>query len=221
MTPPDRPLRILLVDDHQIIREALAEHLSQQADFEVVASVSTQHEAIECAGRERPEVALVDIEIPGLDTFVAAEEIMKGSAATRVLFLSAFCRDHYIEQALTVGAAGYILKDEEPATLHAAIRQVAGGGTFFSEEVEGRLVVGEDGLCLAQPGATRIASLTKREREILRYIALGMAKKEVAQLVDLSVRTVDAHVRNIMTKLDLHDRVELARFAIREGLVSE
>ena len=215
------PIRLLLVDDHQILREALAEHLSQQSDFEVVASVSNQREAIACAREARPDVALVDIEIPGLDTFVAAEEIMQDSPSTRVLFLSAFCRDHYIEQALAVGAAGYVLKDEEPATLHAALRSVAGGGAFFSEEVEGRLVVGEDGLRLAQPGATRIASLTKREREILRYIALGMAKKEVAQLVDLSVRTIDAHVRNIMTKLDLHDRVELARFAIREGLVSE
>ena len=126
-----------------------------------------------------------------------------------------------VEQALEVGAAGYVLKGEEPSTLQQAIETVGDGGRYFSEEVENRLVLGDDGLTVRAPGATRAASLTQRELEILRYIAIGMSKKEVAALIDLSVRTVDAHVRNIMDKLDLHDRVELARFAIREGIAPE
>ncbi len=210
--------RILLVDDQEMMREALAQHLASQSGFEVVASVSNHELAIEAARESRPDIALLDIEVPGLDCFVAAREIEKQSPNTRIVFLSAFCRDHYIEQALEVNAAGYIVKGEEPGVLHRAIETVGAGGTYFSEEVENRLVLGDDGLKVAAPGSTRASSLTQREREILRYIAVGMSKKEVASLVDLSVRTIDAHVRNIMAKLDLHDRVELARFAIREGM---
>lgn len=213
--------RILLVDDQEMMREALAQHLTNKFGFEVVASVANHQLAIEAARTQTPDVALLDIEVPGLDCFVAAREIAARSPRTRIVFLSAFCRDHYIEQALEVGAAGYIVKGEEPGVLHRAIETVVGGGSFFSQEVESRLVLGDDGLMVAKPGSTRAASLTQREREVLRYIAVGMSKKEIASLVDLSVRTVDAHVRNIMGKLDLHDRVELARFAIREGLAPQ
>ena len=221
MSAADTPTRILLVDDHEIMREALAQYLGTQDSLDVVASVPDHATAIEEAGRSQPDVALLDIEVPGLDCFVAAREIAERSPSTRVLFLSAFCRDRYIEQALEVGAAGYVVKGEEPATLHHAIEAVMRGERYFSEEVENRLVVGDDGLRLAEPGSTRAASLTAREREILGYVAVGMSKKEIAALVDLSVRTIDAHVRNIMAKLDLHDRVELARFAIREGFAPQ
>lgn len=210
--------RILLVDDQEMMREALAQHLASQSRFDVVASVPNHALAIEAAREHRPDVALLDIEVPGLDCFVAAREIEQQSPTTRIVFLSAFCRDHYIEQALEVNAAGYIVKGEEPGVLHRAIETVGAGGTYFSHAVERRLVLGDDGLKVKAPGSTRAASLTPREREILRYVAVGMSKKEIAALVDLSVRTVDAHVRNIMGKLDLHDRVELARFAIREGI---
>ena len=212
---------LLLVDDQEMMREALAQHLASQSGFEVVASVSNHQSAIEAAQEHQPDVALLDIEVPGLDCFVAAREIAEKSPKTRIVFLSAFCRDAYIEQALEVGTAGYIVKGEEPGVLHRAIERVVGGGTYFSEAVEKRLVLGNDGLKVARRLSARAASLTRREREILRYIAIGMSKKEIAGLVDLSVRTVDAHVRNIMGKLDLHDRVELARFAVREGLAPQ
>jgi len=215
------PIRILLVDDHEIMREALAQYLGAQEAFEVVASVANHQLAIEEAKQLTPDVALLDIEVPGLDCFAAAAEIIECSPKTRIIFLSAFCRDHYIEQALEIGAAGYVVKGEEPSVLQDAIETAMRGGSYYSQEVEARLVVGNDGIQLAEKGSTRLASLTKRELEILRYIAVGMSKKEVASLVDLSVRTIDSHVRNIMTKLDLHDRVELARFAIREGLAPQ
>ena len=217
MTDLDGPIRILLVDDHEIVREALSHYLAGQASFDVVASVPDHATAVEEARRTRPDVALLDIEVPGLDCFVAAREIAACSPDTRVLFLSAFCRDRYIERALEVDAAGYVVKGEDPATLRQAIDEVARGGRYFSGAVENRLVLDGAGLRLAEPGSTRAASLTAREREVLGYVAVGMSKKEIAALVDLSVRTVDAHVRNIMAKLDLHDRVELARFAMREG----
>lgn len=217
----EAPARILLVDDQEMMREALAQHLSAQHGFEVVASVANHRLAIDAARQTRPDVALLDIEVPGLDCFVAARSIAEISPDTRVIFLSAFCRDHYVEQALAVQAAGYIVKGEEPTALHEAIETVLDGGRYFSDDVQDRLVLGEDGLKVARPGSTRVASLTDRELEVLRYVAVGMSKKEIAALVDLSVRTIDAHVRNIMDKLDLHDRVELARFAIREGLAPE
>lgn len=217
----DAAIRILLADDHEIIREALAQYLGAQPTIEVVASVPNHQKAIEEAERHKPDIALLDIEVPGLDSFVAAREIGENSPDTRVIFFSAFCRDHYIEQALEAGAAGYLLKGEEPRFLHRAIEAVVAGRTYFSEEVERRLIVGNDGIQLATRGSTRVSSLTNRELEVLRYVAAGMSKKEIASLVDLSVRTIDAHVRNIMTKLDMHDRVELARFAIREGLASQ
>jgi DNA-binding NarL/FixJ family response regulator len=218
---PDTDIRILLVDDHEIIREALAQYLTSYAGIEVVSSVGDHRVAVEEAKRLQPDIALLDIEVPGLDCFAAAREISNLSAATKVIFLSAFCRDRYIEQALEVGASGYIVKGEEPSALHEAIQTVFRGSNYFSPEVENRLVLGEDGVRLTSKGATRTAALTQREREILGYIAVGMSKKKVAALVEVSVRTVDAHVRNIMGKLDLHDRVELARFAVREGLAPE
>ena len=217
----DGIVKILLADDHELVRTALAQYLDSQPAIKVVACVANHQLAVSACEEHKPNVALLDIEVPGLDCFVAAREIAKCSPSTRVLFLSAHCRDHYIEQALEAGAAGYLIKDEEPASLHRAIQTAAAGGHYFSDEVEKRIVVGNDGLRLAHQGSTRVSTLTKRELEILGYIAVGMSKKEVASLVDLSVRTVDAHVRNIMNKLDLHDRVELARFAMREGLAPE
>jgi DNA-binding NarL/FixJ family response regulator len=135
-----------------------------------------------------------------------------------VIFLSAFFHDRYIEEALEAGASGYVTKNEAPGSLLSAIRKVSSGFTYFSPEVHERLVVDVSGLRLRSESHTRGFSLTDRETETLRYVAQGLAKREIANIMHLSVRTVDAHVRNLMAKLDIHDRVELARFAIREGL---
>lgn len=196
----------------------LTSHLGREMDIEVVASVSNGNEALERSRELEPDIVLLDIDMPGMLSFEAAREILQCSPKTRVIFLSAFFHDRYIEEALSTGASGYLTKNEPPAKVIAAIRDVARGVSYFSPEVQSRLVVDVDGLSLKNSQSTRASLLTRRESETLRYIARGLAKKEVANLMGLSIRTIDSHVRNIMEKLDIHDRVELTRFAIREGL---
>lgn len=211
-------ISLLIADDHSLVREMLTSHLGREMDIEVVASVSNGNEALERSRELEPDIVLLDIDMPGMLSFEAAREILQCSPKTRVIFLSAFFHDRYIEEALSTGASGYLTKNEPPAKVIAAIRDVARGVSYFSPEVQSRLVVDVDGLSLKNSQSTRASLLTRRESETLRYIARGLAKKEVANLMGLSIRTIDSHVRNIMEKLDIHDRVELTRFAIREGL---
>ncbi len=215
MTPS---ISVLLADDHALVRESLAQWLTSTGDITVVGEVGSADEAVSAAVRLRPNVVLLDIDMPGLHCFDAARVIRSRCPQTRVLFLSAFFHDRYIEQALTVEASGYLTKGEPPNAVVRAVRAVAAGGTYFSPEVQRRIVVDGSGAHLAQPGATRASMLTLRELEVLRYIAQGMSKKDIAAVMHLSIKTVDNHSTSLMGKLDIHDRVELTRYAIREGL---
>ena len=213
-----RSITILVVDDHALVRGSLCERLSRESGFEIVPSAATAEEAVDRVLEHRPAVALMDIDMPGLDSFEAARKIASLEPRTRIIFLSAFYNDRYIEQALSVRARGYLTKREPPEVVVQAVREVADGGAYFSDEVRSRMVIDSDGVRLARASATRASTLTRRELEILRYIARGLSKKEIAAVVHLSVKTVDRHAVNLMTKLDIHDRVDLARYAIREGL---
>ena len=211
-------IRILVVDDHALVRGALSERLRREPDLTVVGTAATADEAIEKAVECSPDIVLMDIDMPGLICFDAARRITSLKPDVSILFLSAFTYDHYIEQALKVKASGYLTKSESPETVVAAIREVASGGAFFSKEIQSRIVVEERGAVLAQAAKSLRSVLTVRETEILRYIARGLAKKEIATTMGISVKTVDRHAANLMTKLHIHDRVGLTRFAIREGL---
>ena len=211
-------IRILLVDDHELVRSALSGQLSTQPEFEVVAEAADAQAAIAAASEHRPDVLLMDIDMPGMICFDAARRIVSRFPETRIIFLSAFFHDHYIDQALKVRARGYLRKSEPITKLMAAIREVASGGVWFSEEVSARIVVGEGGAALDTATLTCVSTLSDREVEVLRYLARGMSKKQVAATMHLSPKTIDNHTCRIMNKLDIHDRVELARFAIREGL---
>lgn len=213
-----KPIRVVLADDHSMVRGALAAWLNATDDVEVVADVSNADDAIQACLERQPHVLVLDIDMPGLSCFDAARTIRARVPATRIIFLSAFFHDRYIQEALGVEASGYLTKGEPPQTVEAAIRLASSGGVCFSAQVQSRLVIGEDGVRLGEAPKTRVETLTPRELEILRYLARGMSKKEVAQTMSLSVKTVDNHCTNLMMKLDIHDRVELARFAIREGL---
>ena len=211
-------IRILIVDDHALLRRALGERLQREPGFAVVGNVSNADEAIETATKNHVNVILMDIDMPGLSCFDAARRILLLRPETRILFLSAFSRDQYIEQALAVKAGGYLTKCDPPEVVLAAIREVASGGVYFSDEIRSRIVVQETGVKLASKPHSRLSKLTVRELEVLRYIASGMGQKEIAATMNVSVKTVDNHSANLMGKLDIHDRVELTRFAIREGL---
>jgi DNA-binding NarL/FixJ family response regulator len=214
------PITILIADDHDSLRELLKDRLQSQPDMTVVAHVSDAEAAANEAAVRKPDIVLMDIDMPGLSVFDAAERIGARCPDTRIIFFTAFVRDHFIERALAVKAWGYVTKSEKTETLIKAIRDVARGFAYFSPDVQARLVLGGKGPRLAPQGQSLTSTLTPREQEILGYVARGMTKKDIADTMCVSVKTVDYHCTNLMDKLRIHDRVELARFAIREGIVN-
>lgn len=211
------PITVVLADDHTLLREMLRATLTAEG-IHVVADVASGEAAEAICHSMRPDVAVLDIDMPGKSVFDVSRAIRQISPDTRVIFLSAFVHDRYIEDALAVEASAYLTKAEPPAVLVAAIRKAVGGATSFSSDVVNRMVIGESGARLAGQHA-RIETLTEREREVLRYIAQGLQQKQIAAQADISIKTVQHHIMHLMDKLDIHDRVDLARFAIREGLV--
>jgi DNA-binding NarL/FixJ family response regulator len=211
-------IRIILADDHALVREMLCAYLQQNPGFQVVATASSAKEAMQKCVDHQPNVVVMDIDMPGLICFDAARRILSAQPEVKLIFLSAYTHDHYIEQALQVGAVGYLTKSEPPQNVAEAIRSVAEGRAYFSEEVRSRIVFDSNQTRLAPKGRSRGSLLTPREVEVVRYVARGLAKKEIASIMHVSLKTVEKHTDNLMQKLDIHDRVELARFAIREGL---
>jgi DNA-binding NarL/FixJ family response regulator len=210
-------ISVVLADDHQLVREMLNDHLDREG-MEVVGMASSADHAVELAAAVQPDVVILDIDMPGTSVFEAARAIREASPTTRVIFLSAFVHDTYIDQALKVQASGYLTKSEPPDAIVEAIRRVHGGATRYSPEVRARLVIDSEGVRLGGARHTRYDLLTDREREILAYVARGLPQKQIARLADISIKTVQHHITHLMDKLEIHDRVELARFAIREGL---
>jgi two-component system response regulator NreC len=202
-----------------MMREAMAKWLENVDNIQVVDAVGNADDALRVAVRERPDVVLMDIDMPGLGCFSAARSITAQCPETSILFVSAFYHDRYIEQALAVEAAGYVTKNEPFEKLIDAIQTVAAGGVYFSPEVQSRITVDSQGAKLTDPDQTRASSLTRRELEVVRYIARGMLNKEIARIMGISAKTVEQHTFHLMTKLDIHSRVDLTRFAIREGLI--
>lgn len=213
--------KVLLVDDHTLMRETLRDRINQEHDLDVVGTAASADEAVKLAGEWSPNVVVMDIDMPGRLCFDAACDIVAMSPNVRMVYLSAFFSDRYIRDALAAHAVSYLTKDESPEVVITAIRQAAQGLSYFSPSVRDRLVIGpHNKITLEDDGspATKADILTRRELEMLRYLARGMSKKEIAATIHRSYGTVDKHVEKLMNKLDIHDRVELARFAIREGL---
>lgn len=213
-----KPVSVLVVDDHAMVRDMLARQLGAEPDLAVLATAANADEALAQAARLSPDVVLMDIDMPGMHCFDAARSLQSLCPRTRVVFLSAFFHDRYIEQALSVRAWGYITKTESEQSLLQAIRKVASGSTYFSPAVQARMVIDGPVPRLAAQASTRASTLSQRELQVLRYLTRGLAKKQIALQMQISMNTVHRHVQSLMTKLDIHDRVELTRFAIREGL---
>jgi DNA-binding NarL/FixJ family response regulator len=215
-----RPATVLIADDHDLLRDMLARRLGDEPDLDVIGAVADASAALTEVLKLRPELVLMDIDMPGLSVFEAARRIKGELPSTRIMFLSAYVRDGFISQALDVRASGYLTKGHTPEELLVSIRKVLRGGTCFSPEVESRLELGIGGVGLGPKHRSRLELLTTREKQVLSYLARGMSKKEIANVDGASIKTVEHHCQNIMEKLDLHDRVDLTRFAIREGLVT-
>jgi DNA-binding NarL/FixJ family response regulator len=211
-------ISVLLADDHVLVREMLHERLTREG-MEIVGLASSGDQVVELAARWGPDVAVLDIDMPGISAFQAAREVRRASPNTRVIFLSAYVHDNYVDQALAVEASGYLTKSEPPEAIVEAIRRVHRGRSSYSRSVLDRIVVDPAGVRLANGSGSRCGLLTEREREVLGYVAMGLPQKQIARLAGISVKTVQHHITHLMDKLEIHDRVELARFAIREGLV--
>ncbi|MDZ4754678.1 MAG: response regulator transcription factor [Phycisphaerae bacterium] len=216
-----RRRRLVIADDHATLRRATVEWIERTGEFEVVADVGNATDALDAVSRLKPDVAVLDIDMPGRTPFAAASAMHKASPATRIIFLSGFSSDQYVAEALAAHATAYVTKSDSPDNLLAAIRGAVAGTTYFSPEVRERMIVDDHGVRMATdpPRAVRSDLLTPREREVLRHVAQGMSKRDIAALLKLSPRTIERHVANLMAKLGIHDRVGLTRYAIREGFV--
>jgi two-component system, NarL family, response regulator NreC len=214
-----RPIRIVLADDHTILRNGLRALLERQADFEVVGEASNGREAIEGVARESPDVVILDIAMPVLNGIEAAQRISAEHPKTAVVILSMYADEAYILRALRVGARGYLLKDSAERDLIEAIRAVCGGKAFFSPAVS--KVLADDYLrqIKEQGVEDSYELLTARERELLQLIAELKSTKDIATLLGVSPHTVDTHRGNIMQKLKLHSIPELILYAVRKGVI--
>lgn len=213
-------LRILLVDDHLLLREALKLQLSGITEGVEIREASDGAEALILFEEYQPDLVLLDVDLPDGHAFPVVERMRQERPACRILFLTGFDYDAFIEHAIQVGAHGYALKSDGLSSLIDAITKVRAGERYFSPSIAHRLEVQRGRIQLAQPRSTALASLTRRERELLALLGRGASLKEAAARMDVSYKTADNQKANLMRKLNIHDRVELARFAIREGLIS-
>lgn len=211
-------MRLLLADDHTLFREGVRSLLSRIADVTVVAETGDGREALDLIERHRPDVALLDITMPGMNGLEVATRTARSSPRTRVVILSMHASEAYVAQALRAGIAGYLLKDVAATELEAALRAVARGETYLSPAISRQVVEGFLGR--AQPEPDPLAGLTGRQREILQLIAEGKSTKEIAAALAVGIKTVETHRAKLMERLGIHDVAGLVRFAIRAGLVS-
>jgi DNA-binding NarL/FixJ family response regulator len=212
-------LRILLADDHTVVRQGLRKVLEERPDWVVVAEAGNGREAVQKAEEMKPDVAILDVAMPLLNGIEATRQIVKRLPATRVLVLTMHADEAYVNQILKAGATGYLLKDSADVDLIQAVGAVSQGKSFFSPGVA-RLMLDDYVRQLADKGITdRYESLSEREREIFQLIAEGKANKEIAVILSISPSTVETHRARIMEKLDLHSAAEIVLYAVRRGVI--
>jgi DNA-binding NarL/FixJ family response regulator len=210
-------LRVLVADDHALFRAGIRKLLQSFAGIEVVGEAADGHEAVHLSATQRPDVLLMDIGMPGLNGVEAAARLTREGARPRVIILSMHTGENHVLRAIRAGAAGYLLKDADPAQLEAAVRAVARGEIYLSPAVS-RYVV-EDYVRRAGGDRSPLERLTSRQREVLQLIAEGNTTKAIATRLGLSVKTVETHRAQLMERLEARDVAALVRLAIRVGLV--
>jgi DNA-binding NarL/FixJ family response regulator len=210
-------IRVLVADDQSMVRAGFRMLLSGEEDVEVVAEASNGLEAVEKAARFHPDVVLMDIRMPDLDGLEATKRILAADEQPRILILTTFDLDEYVHDALSAGASGFVLKDDPPEQLIAAIRTVAAGDALLSPAVTKRVI--EQFVRLPRPAPPKeLDELTAREHEILRLICAGLSNGEIATELYISETTVKTHVTHILQKLNLRDRVQAVVLAHQTGL---
>jgi DNA-binding NarL/FixJ family response regulator len=209
-------LRILLADDHTVVRQGLRKVLEERPDWEVVAEAGDGREAVRQAEAAKPDVAIIDVAMPLLNGIETTRQIARRVPTTRILVLSMYADEAYVTQILQAGATGYLLKDSADVDLIHAVAAVAEGKSFFSPAIA-RVML--DGYVRGDKLTDRYESLSEREREIFQLIAEAKTNKEIASLLNVSPSTVETHRAHIMEKLDLHSAAEIVLYAVRRGVI--
>lgn len=210
-------IKVLIADDHAILREGIIALLNRYDDIEVVGEAGDGKQAIERAQELKPDIILMDIAMPGLGGLEATLELRKSCPKSKILVLTQYDNKEYVLRFLRAGASGYVLKKAVGTELVAAIRAVYSGGSFLHPSVAARVV--EEYVQGAEKTQDPYDSLTDREKQVLKLVAEGFTNKEVADLLCISVKTVMAHRANLMEKLAIHSRTDLVKYALRKGLI--
>ena len=208
-------MRVVIADDHALVRSGLRMLLENEGGFEVVAEAGTADEAVRAARLEKPDVVLLDVVMPGRSGLDALAEVLEAAPEAKVLVLSMQDDPRYVREAFAAGASGYLLKEAADAELVAALREVAAGGRYVHPALGARIAAA-DAAAQAKAAAD---PLSEREREVLRLLALGHTNQEIAKMLFISVRTAETHRAHIMQKLRLSTRAELVRYALAEDLL--
>lgn len=216
--PQTEKIRLVLVDDHDLVREGLKRILESTGEFAVIAEAARGDEALGLYKSHAPDVIVTDLSMPGADGIDATLEIRKSSPDARILVLTMYSDEHHAIRALRAGASGFVGKDSPSPTLIDAIRRVAHGERYVPEDLaEAVAEILESDASDPQPLALR---LSKRELEVLRYLAAGKTNREIAEHLGISPKTIDTHRNHLLKKLNLRNNADLTRFAIRHGLIS-
>ncbi|MGH7598545.1 MAG: response regulator [bacterium] len=213
-----KKIRIVIADDHSIVRQGLRALFQSVPEFSIIGEAVNGEELMRLVASEQPDVVIVDISMPELNGIEATRLIKKNNSGARILILTIHEEEEYVCQMIRAGADGYVLKDADKDELFTAVRAVAGGGKFFAPKIL-KFMMDDFVKPTLEPERPAQPHLTKRETEILRYIAEGLTSKGIAQKLFLSVRTVDTHRTNLMQKLNIHETAGLVRYAIQNGIV--
>lgn len=215
-----KPITILLVEDHEIVRDGLAALLKMEADIKIIGQAADGHQAVTKFSELRPDIVVMDIAMPQLNGLEAARQILKGTPGSKIILLSAHNDDAYVQKAISIGVSGYLIKQTAAHVLPEAIRQVADGKSFFSPLIAKRLAdQARKARANGSPASTKPSELTPREMEVLQLTAEGNPNKMTADVLNISIKTVEKHRQSLMEKLNIHDTAGLTRHAIAQGII--
>jgi two-component system response regulator NreC len=213
-------LRIMLAEDHQTVREGIKLLINSQPDMEVIGEVGDGAAAIREAQKIVPDIVVMDVSMPNVNGLKATKRLKLSAPNIKVLTLTRHSDDAYLQQLIESGASGYVLKQSAPTELIRAIRTIAGGKNYLDPALTEKMFGGFKSRMHSLRGESK-AALTDREAEVLRYIALGYSNKEIAEMMQVSAKTIEAHKANAMRKMDMHSRIDIVRFAIFQGWMEE
>jgi DNA-binding NarL/FixJ family response regulator len=219
MKAMSKPIRILIADDHTIVRQGLARMLEEQEDLKVIGEATNGQDAVDKALELKPDIAILDIAMPRMNGIEAAKRIRKRLPDAKIIILSMYSHEHYIDELLETGVSGYLLKDSSGRDIINAIYAALKDETFLSPYISKKLIESYLSPTKNSPRKERFKQLTNREREVFQLIAEGHTTRQIAEMLFISISTVKSHRNKIMDKLDIDSSVKLVHFAIKLGLV--